>query len=99
MDNFQTFAEFLEQRDADRRAADPSTAVVGSGGTGPVEEPVTGGDSDRPGIPGERDQVAERSIFRGMFKAVNPARPVSPLNSRLLASPFRKRLRSQVMGR
>ncbi len=60
---------------------------------------MTGSDRDEPGIPGGRDQVAERSIFRGMFKAVNPARPVSPINSRLLASPFRKRLKSQIMGR
>ncbi len=94
MDNFQTFAEFLAQRDTDT-----STVVVGTEGTGPVEEPVTGGDPDRPGIPTARDQVAERSIFRGMFKAVNPARPISHLNSRLLASPFRKRYRSQIMGR
>jgi hypothetical protein len=34
-----------------------------------------------------------------VFRAVNPARPASPTNSRLLASPFRKRLTSQVMGR
>ncbi len=99
MGDFQTFAEFLEQRDADRRDVDPITVVVGSEGTEPVEEPVTGGDPDERGIRRERDQVAERSISRGLFKAVNPARPISPLNSRLLASPFRKRFRSQVMGR
>jgi hypothetical protein len=99
MGDFQTFAEFLERRDADGRAADPSTITVGSEVTGPVEEPVTAGDPARPGVPGERVPVTERSISRGMFKAVNPARPVSPLNSRLLASPFRKRFRSQIMGR
>jgi hypothetical protein len=49
-------------------------------------------------------QVEVRSLFgnpfKGVFKAVNPARPVLPSNSRLLASPFRKkRLKSQVMGR
>ena len=99
MGDFQTFAEFLAQRDAERRAAGPSPAMVGPGGAGPVEEPASGGDPAHPGILCARDQVAERSITRGMFKAVNPARPVSPLNSRLLASPFRKRFRSQVMGR
>jgi hypothetical protein len=46
------------------------------------------------------DPLAERSLFRGLFKAVNPARPVSPTNSRLFATPSRKkRLGSQVMGR
>jgi hypothetical protein len=43
--------------------------------------------------------VAERSITGGMFKVVNPARPVSPMNSRLFPSPSRKRFKSQVMGR
>jgi hypothetical protein len=45
------------------------------------------------------DPVAERSITGGLFKVVNPARPVSPLNSRLLAGPFPRRLKSQVVGR
>ena len=39
--------------------------------------PMTLGDP-APGNPDERDQVAERSIFRGMFKAVNPSRPSAP---------------------
>ena len=43
--------------------------------------------------------LSERSLFRGVFKAVNPSRTASPTNSRLLASPFRKRLKSQVIGR
>jgi hypothetical protein len=44
--------------------------------------------------------MAERSVFRGPFKVVNPARPASPLNSRLLASPAKKkRPGSQVMDR
>jgi hypothetical protein len=43
--------------------------------------------------------MAERSVFRGLFKAVNPARPASPLNSLLLTSPAKKkRPGSQVMG-
>jgi hypothetical protein len=46
------------------------------------------------------DPLAERSLFRGLFKVVNPSRPASSLNSRLLAAPARKkRLGSQVMGR
>jgi hypothetical protein len=44
------------------------------------------------------DSVAERLITGGMFKAVNPARPVSPTNSRLLSAPVQKRFKSQIMG-
>jgi hypothetical protein len=43
--------------------------------------------------------MAERSLMRGMFKVVNPARPISPTNSRLLASPGKTRFKSQVIGR
>ena len=43
-------------------------------------------------------QVDERLFPRGMFKAVNPSRPVSPLNSRDLGSPDRKTFKSQVVG-
>jgi len=46
-----------------------------------------------------RDPVAERSLYPLLGKAVNPARPISPLNSTLLAPPGRRRLKSQVMGR
>jgi hypothetical protein len=47
----------------------------------------------------QEPSVVERSIMSGLFKVVNPARPVSPMNSRLL-SPFgQKRLKSQVIGR
>jgi hypothetical protein len=45
------------------------------------------------------DPVAERSISGGMFKAVNPARPVSSLNSRLLTPTVQKRFKSQLIGR
>jgi hypothetical protein len=45
------------------------------------------------------DPVAERSITGGLFKSVNPARPVSPMNSRLFALPGRRRFKSQIMGR
>src|SRR4051812_45492211 len=58
---------------------------------------MTGTEIADPDITGVRDHVAERSIFLGMFQAVNPARPVSPINSRLLAS-FRKKFKSQIMG-
>jgi hypothetical protein len=54
---------------------------------------------ERPGNDLEHDPIAERSIMAGIFKAVNPARPVSPTNSRLLAAPFKKKLKSQVIGR
>jgi hypothetical protein len=43
--------------------------------------------------------VDERSLMGGVFKAVNPARPVSPMNSRLLSPPVQKRFKSQVIGR
>jgi hypothetical protein len=33
----------------------------------------------------QQTSVAERSIMSGLFKVVNPARPVSPMNSRLLS--------------
>ena len=46
-----------------------------------------------------RDPVAERSMSGGLFKVVNPSRPVSPLNSKLLSGPFPKRLKSQVIAR
>jgi hypothetical protein len=55
-------------------------------------------DSEESPMPGNGAPVAERSITGGMFKAVNPARPVSPTNSRLFALPGRKRFKSQIMG-
>ncbi len=62
------------------------------------------GDGCEPPWEPEEDVAGEalaerRSPFRGLFKVVNPARPVSPLNSKLLASPREKRLNGQVMGR
>jgi hypothetical protein len=44
------------------------------------------------------DPVAERSLYP-LLGAVNPARPISPMNSKLLAMPGRRKLKSQVMGR
>jgi hypothetical protein len=56
-------------------------------------------DAERQAEPGCEPPVAERSIMAGMFKVVNPSRPVSPVNSRLLSFPGQKRIKSQVMGR
>jgi hypothetical protein len=101
--NFQTFTEFLKLRDGNRRATDPSPAAMDDGWIDPLGEPMTGDEPTHPGRSVGQDQVSERSrfsgLFRGLFKVVNPARPASPLNSRALASPFRKKLKSQVMGR
>ena len=97
--NFQTFTDFLRQRDAAGRATVPTLPVPG----GDMVVPTTGDAPTHPGRSVGQDQVSERSrfsgLFKGLFKVVNPARPASPLNSRALASPFRKKLKSQVMGR
>ena len=98
MGNYQTFTEFLILRDGDRRATDPTLPVHG----GDMVVPTTGDEPTQPGRSVGQDQVSERSRFSGLFKlfkVVNPARPASPLNSRALASPFRKKLKSQVIGR
>lgn len=97
----KSFTEFLEQRTAETpTTGDLRRAVIGDGGIDPIDEPSTNGVSASPVSPDGQGQVTERSMFRGLFKAVNPARPASPTNSRLLASPFRRqRPRSQVMGR
>lgn len=100
MGTFKNFNQYLEQRAADAPIfTDQRRAALNDEESDPIDEPMTG-DSAFPGSPDCQGQVAERSMFRGMFKVVNPARPVSPNNSRLLSSPFRKRrLKSQVMGR
>jgi hypothetical protein len=98
MSSFMTFAEFLQRRDPQRGSPDPIPKVADSQ-IGDVGGRTTDGETVHPGLLDDRDRLAERSLFRGFFKAVNPARPVSPTNSRLLASPNRKRLKSQVMGR
>src|SRR4051794_16601758 len=96
MARFKSFADFLELRAAVTSSSDPGSPSL-------RHDPADSGaqstdDPESPTLPG--DQVAERSMFRGVFKAVNPSRPVSPMNSKLLASPSRKRkLGSQVMGR
>lgn len=59
-----------------------------------LERKVVGGTSFR-----NPADVDESKLMPGLGKAVNPARPASPLNSRLLASPFRKRFSSQVVGK
>jgi hypothetical protein len=98
-DNFQTFTEVLKLRDGNRRATDRTLPVP----VGDMVVPMTGDAPTHPGRSADQDQVSERSrfsgLFKGLFKAVNPSRPLSPTNSRLLSSPFRKRHKSQVMGK
>ncbi len=54
----------------------------------------------RPEVPGrEAVPVTVRRLIPGWGQAVNPSRPVTPFNSKLLALPGRKRLKSQVVGR
>ena len=54
----------------------------------------------RPEVPGQAAApVSARKLIPGWGKAVNPSRPVTPFNSKLLASPGRKRLKSQVVNR
>ena len=82
-----TFSEYLRRRPATGRLLDPGASPDGGGyrsAVGPSRD--------------DFDPLAERSMFRGVFRAVNPARPASPVNSRLLSSPFRKRFKSQVVG-
>src|SRR5262245_37191284 len=102
MKGYKTFSEFLAQRDAASDAA-PQPPRPDDRGAVPAAESPLCYDPHQPDAMGDEEQVEERSTFRnpfrGVFKAVNPARPVLPTNSRLLASPFRKRrLKSQVVG-
>jgi hypothetical protein len=103
MNGYKTFGEYLEQRDGANDAA-PLTRRPDARGLNPVAGSPLRHDPPRPDTAGGEGQVETRSIFGNLFKspfkAVNPARPVSPTNSRLLASPFRrKRLKSQIIGR
>lgn len=78
---YMTFAEFLQQRDF-------LTTTSGTSPTGDAGRTPTAC-QDRQARAAEDGviQVAERSSFRnpfkGIFKAIKPARPVSPTNSRL----------------
>lgn len=101
MNDFKTFAEYMEQRAAGvLSAADENPAHHRVDGVDPDGEPTPSRDQVRSGSSDDRDRVAERSMFKGLFKVVNPARPVSPTNSRLFSSPSRKRkLGGQIMGR
>lgn len=98
MVSFKTFGEYLEQRTSFVPNAGPSRADGGGTGANFTEYPLPD-----PGIPGDGRHVSERSRFRNPYKvvsgAVNPSRPVSPTNSRLLSFPARKRLKSQIVGR
>ena len=99
----ETFSEYVERRDAVIRPASVDRPVSTD------HEPHAAGDATGALAPDDPramddlvyrpDHLGERSLFRGVFAAVNPARPASPWNSRLLASPLRKRLGSQVVGR
>ncbi len=99
---YMTFSEFLEQRDEGARSAPGSPPEI-DGGAATPGEPTPGRDAAFPGAGDmqvtRQGHMSEGSLFRGVFKAVNPSRPASPTNSRLLASPFRKKLKSQVIGR
>jgi hypothetical protein len=103
MKGYLSFREYVERRDAARDAAPqpspPDAHGVDSAAGSPLHYDLPESDAA-----GDEGQIEARSIFGNLFKspfkAVNPARPVSPTNSRLLASPFRKRrLKSQVVGR
>jgi hypothetical protein len=99
MNGYKTFAEFLEQRRAGSRRGAPDAREFAP----PTESPTRYDLPDPEAVGGEgpvEERSSFRNPFRGVFKAVNPARPVLPTNSRLLASPFRKRrLKSQVIGK
>src|SRR4051794_10770586 len=98
MATFKTFSEYVQQRDGELGGRGPSAPTNWNAASIPNGD--LGDDAAaQPTCPDERDRVAERSMFRGLFKAVNPARPVSPTNSRLLASPSRTRLKSQIIGK
>jgi hypothetical protein len=103
MMGYKTFSEYLEHRDAGVRSAAGSPSLPDYDGSSAADEPARRDDAACPGvidaIGRNRGHVSERSMFRGVFKSVNPARPASPTNSRLLASPFRRQLKSQVIGR
>jgi hypothetical protein len=95
---FMTFSKYLERRDSAVSFVPDSPPAVIDGGAATSEELTRG---DHAADPGSGDigihrqgYVSERSLFRGVFKAVNPSRPASPTSSRLLASPFRRKFRS-----
>lgn len=99
MERQMTFAGSLE-----RRGSLGTTAGYPFPGDGEDEAAMTGALLFEPGArAGDQLRVIERSSFnpfKGAFKAVNPARPVSPTNSRLFGPPCRrKRLGAQVIGR
>jgi hypothetical protein len=104
MNGYMTFGEYLEQRDAAfYGAAQPSP--LGAREFDPGTGSPTRYNLGEPEVAGDEGQVEARSIFgnlfKSIFKPVNPSRPVLPSNSRLLASPFRRkhRLKSQIIGR
>jgi hypothetical protein len=99
----ETFAQILWRRDAAIRPAGvvrPASTELGPHATGDTTGAIAPDDPRALDDPVHRPgHLGERSLFRGVFRAVNPARPARPVNSRLLASPFRRRLKGQVIGR
>jgi hypothetical protein len=85
MGNFMTFAEYLERRGAYLRPFDPAHA----GDRATFFEVL-----DYPRVPDDSDRVSLRPILRGGPQGGDPARPISPISSRLLATPDRKRLKA-----
>ena len=91
-----TFSEFLERRTGGQVVsitAEPLGDRQGQSLTGTDTESAR---ADVRSV--HSDQVDERIFPRGFFKAVNPSRPVTPLNSRDLGSSHRKTFKSQVVG-
>ena len=100
---YLTFREYAEQRDAACRA-DTRGTPPGAQDIEPIVGSPTRLHPPDPDAAVDGGQVEQRSLlgnlFKGVFTVVNPSRPALPTNSRLLASPFRKRrLKSQVIGR
>jgi hypothetical protein len=101
MNGYMSFGEYAEQRDAARHR-DTQTMPLDARG---IDQGAGSHIRDHQlEAAGNAGQVEARSLFgnlfKSIFKPVNPARPVLPTNSRLLASPFnKKRLKSQVVGR
>ena len=83
MRTYTSFSEYMERRERESAPVTRARSTL-----------AISGDEARSG----HDPVAERSLYP-LLGAVNPARPVSPMNSKLLAMPGRRKLKSQVMGR
>src|ERR1700675_243174 len=76
---YKTFAEYLEQRDILHPSTDPSRMIGGDDKIMP-----TGCDLPETNAAGNPHHIPQQPMFRGLFKVVNPARPVFPTKSRVL---------------